>query len=158
MANIPNPNDPYRPFPADEDVRAPLRLDNELQPDPELAEGRAGNGRIAMLALGIAVLLGVVFFGLNNGTMNPADATKTATQTAPVTQGTAQKAPAPTNNIADSDSSRPAVPPGVRDVTPYNNSNNQPGTTTGAAPARPQQPQAAPTGTEADRSKNGSAK
>jgi hypothetical protein len=31
--------------------------------------------------------------------------------------------------------SKPPVAPGVRDVTPYN---NQPGTTTGAAPAQPQ--------------------
>ncbi len=145
MANPLNPNDPYRPLP-DDDVRTPARLDSELQPDPELAEGPANGGRVAIFALGIAVLLGVVFYGLNNGNMNPADSSKTATQSAPVTQDTAQKAPAPTNNIADSNT-KPPVAPGVRDVTP-GNTNSQPGMTTGAAPARPQQPQFAPTGTE----------
>ena len=153
MANQLDPNDPYRPLP-DDDIRNPARLNNELRPDPELAEGPANGGRVAMFALGIAVLLGVVFYGLNNGNMNPADVSKTATQSPPVTQDTAQKAPAPTNNIADSNT-KPPVAPGVRDVTPGNSANTAPGVTTGAAPARPQPPQSAPTGTEADRAKGG---
>jgi hypothetical protein len=40
----------------------------------------------------------------------------------------------------------------MRDVTPRPNS--QPGMTTGAAPSRPTPPQAAPKGTEIDRSAN----
>jgi hypothetical protein len=154
MANIPNPNDPYRPNPVDDDMRNPTRLDNELQADPELAEGPASGSRIAVFALGIAVLLGAVFYGLNNTAMTPADSTKTASQSAPVTQDSAPKAPAPTNNIADSNS-KPPVAPGVRDVTP--SSNNQPGVTTGAAP-RSQGTQSAPTGTEVDSSKGGAPK
>ena len=153
MANIPNPNDPYRPNPAD-DIRNPARLDNELQADPELAEGPASGSRMAIYALGIVVLLGAVFYGLNNTSMNPGDATKTASQSAPATQDNTPKAPAPTNNVADS-YSKPPVAPGVRDVTP---TNNQPGVTTGAAPARPQTPQSAPTGTEIDSSKGGAPK
>jgi hypothetical protein len=152
MANIPNPNDPYRPNPVDDDIRNPTRLDSELQADPELTEGPASGGRMAVYALGIVVVLGAVFYGLNNSSMNPGD-TKTASQ-APTTQDSAPKAPAPTNNIADSNS-KPPVAPGVRDVTP---SNTQLGVTTGAARARPQAPQSVPTGTEVDSSKGGAPK
>jgi hypothetical protein len=151
MANPLNPNDPYQgvpynPMPAD-DMRRPPVLDSDLQIDPELAEGRAGGGRVAIYALGAAIVLGAVFYGLNNTSINPGTGTAT-TQTAPATRDTAQSKPGPTNNIADSGSSKPAVPPGIRDVTP----NNQSGVTTGAAPTRQQSPASAPTGTEVDRS------
>lgn len=149
MANIPNPNDPYRSNPAEDDLRAPQRFDNELRPEPELARPASGS-RVAIYALGAAVLLGIVFYGLNQNST-----TSTATSTAPVTQDRAQTAPAPTNNIADSNGNKPAVPPGVRDVTPRKN--DAPGVTTGSAPARPQAPQSAPTDTEVDRSKGGAA-
>ncbi|WP_441242369.1 hypothetical protein [Tardiphaga sp. 768_D3_N2_1] len=153
MANIPNPNDPYRPNPAD-DIRNPVRFDNELQADPELAEGPASGSRVAIYALGVIVLLGAVFYGLNSTSTNPGDTTKSASQSTPATQSSTPKAPAPTNNIADS-YSKPPVAPGVRDVTP---SNNRSDVTTGAAPARPQAPQSAPTGTEIDSSKGGAPK
>jgi hypothetical protein len=125
MANQPDPDDPYRapndpyrsPLTGD-NVRRPARLDNELQPDPELAEGAASGGRIAMFAVAIAVILGAVFYGLNNSSVHQAG-------TSPTAQNTAQDSP-------------PAAPPGMRDVTPR--SNTQPGTTTGAAPAKPQAP------------------
>lgn len=153
MANTPNPNDLYRPNPAD-DIRNPVRLDNELQADPELAEGPASGSRVAIYALGVIVLLGAVFYGLNSTSMNPGDATKSAFQSTPATQSSTPKAPAPTNNVADS-YSKPPVAPGVRDVTPTNNRSD---VTTGAAPARPQAPQSAPTGTEIDGSKGGAKK
>ena len=58
MANEPNPNDPYRspddPYRtecADDELRRAQRLDNELQIDPELAEGPASGGKIAMFAV-----------------------------------------------------------------------------------------------------------
>ena len=117
-----HPDDPYRASLTDDEVRRQARLnnlDNELQPDPELAEGPASGGKIAMFAIAIAVVLGAVFYGLNNTTINQAGTT-------PPTQ-TAQTQPA-----------NPAAPPGMRDVTPRNNA--QPGTTTGAAPARPANP------------------
>jgi hypothetical protein len=134
MALERNPNDPYRsaddPYRsnlADDDIRRQARLDSELQADPELAEGPASSGRVAMFAIAIAVVLGAVFYGLNNSTINQAG-------TSPTTS-TAQNTP----------SSPPAAPPGMRDVTPRVNS--EPGMTTGAAPARPQTPPAsAPTG------------
>lgn len=141
MANEHNPNDPYRspddPYRAerDDELRRAQRLDNELQMDPELAEGPANSGKIAMFAVAVAVILGAVFYGLNNSTINQAG-------TAP-TSSTAQNTPA----------SPPAAPPGMRDVTPR--TNTAPGVTTGAAPARPQTPpSSAPTGTDLNRSGN----
>jgi hypothetical protein len=137
MAYQRNPNDPYRPNVdlADEELQR-MRTDNELQADPELSEGPASGGKVAMFAVAIAVVLGAVFYGLNNSSMNPAGTGSTAT--APATQNTAQ-------------TTTPAPPPAMRDVTPR--SNTEPGMTTGAAPARPQQPAAnAPTGQEIDRS------
>jgi hypothetical protein len=131
MAYERNPNDPYRPNIdlADEELQR-MRLDKELQADPELAEGPASGGKIAMFAVAIAVVLGAVFYGLNNSSMNPAGTGQTTAQT--------QTAPL-------------AAPSGMRDVTPRNNT--EPGMTTGAAPARPSQPaSSAPTGQEIDRS------
>lgn len=153
MANFSSPNDPYRPDAGTDNPDTP-RLDRELQADPELTEGRSSGGRMMAYGAAIIVLLGVVFYGLNSGSMNPSEATKTATQSTPATQDTAPKAPAPTNNIADSNT-KPPVAPGVRDVTP---TKDNPGVTTGSAPARSQGPQSGPTGTEVDSSKGGAAK
>jgi hypothetical protein len=117
------PNDPYNL--SDDEMRHRARLnslDNELQPDPELAEGPASGAKVAMFAIAIAVVLGAVFYGLNNSSINQAGTT-------PASQ-TAQTQPA----------NPPAAPPGMRDVTPR--ANNQPGMTTGAAPARPATPPA----------------
>jgi len=132
MAYQRNPNDPYRPEFADDEIRRTERMDRELQADPELSEGPASGGKVAMFAIAIALVLGAVFYGLNNTSMNPAGTGTTAT--APASQSTAQNNPA------------------VRDVTPR--SNTEPGMTTGAAPAQPQQPpKNAPTGTEVDPNK-----
>jgi hypothetical protein len=141
MANERNPNDPYRspddPYRAEreDELRRAQRLDNEVQIDPELAEGPANGGKIAMFAVAVALILGAVFYGLNNSTINQAG-------TSPPSS-TAQNTPA----------SPPAAPPGMRDVTPR--TNTAPGVTTGAAPARPQTPpSSAPTGTDLNRSGN----
>jgi hypothetical protein len=127
MAYQPTPNDPYQTKPTDDEIRDAASRDRELQPDPELAEGPASGSRIALFAVAIAVVLGAVFYGLNSTSIN-SNGTNTA-QTPPANQSTAQTSP-------------PAVPPGVRDVTPRNNA--APGVTTGAAPAQPQQPAGAP--------------
>ena len=140
MAYERNPNDPYRsaddPYRSkltDDDIRRQARLDNELQVDPELAEGPASGGKVAMFAIAIAVVLGAVFYGLNNSSMYQAATSSTA-------QNTAQSSP-------------PAAPPGMRDVTPRANTDQ--GMTTGAAPARPQTPpSSAPTGQDMNRSAN----
>jgi hypothetical protein len=129
-----SPSEPYRPTLAGDDLRDPARIDNELQPDPELAEGPAGGGRIAMFAVAIALVLGAVFYGLNSSSVQQA--------------GTAPVAATAQNNTQP-----PAAPPGMRDVTP--GANTQPGMTTGAAPARPQTPpSSAPTGQDANRAGN----
>jgi hypothetical protein len=138
MADQRIPNDPDRDPGYEADPRSAAQLDNDLQPDLELSEGRASGGRIALFAVGIAVILGAVFYGLNNSNVEQA-------RTVPPAQ-TAQEQSGP-----------PPTPPGMRDVTPHAG-NNQPGVTTGSASTnRPTPPAAGPTGSELDRSANPSA-
>ena len=125
-----NPNDPYdrdhlrNPIRSNiDDTRSPAQIDDDLQVDPELAEGPASSSRIALFAVGIAVVLGLVFYGLNNTSTNQQNV---ATTPAPTAQNSASTSP-------------PAAPPGMRDVTPRS-PNTGPGTTTGSAPANPQAP------------------
>ena len=59
-------NDPYRPNLADDEYRNAARRDAQLQVDPELGEGPASSGKVAMFAVAIALVLGAVFYGLNN--------------------------------------------------------------------------------------------
>ncbi|MDA9403761.1 hypothetical protein [Bradyrhizobium sp. CCBAU 45389] len=118
MADDRFPNDPYRPNLADDEYLRAARRDADLQADPELGEGPASSGKIALFAVAVALVLGAVFYGLNN--------TSTTNQAgnAPTSQTAQQTQPA-----------NPAAPPGMRDVTPRNNT--EPGTTTGAAPTKP---------------------
>jgi hypothetical protein len=127
MANQRLPNDPYDPYRSglSDEVGRPSRFDSEMQADPELGEGPASSGKIALFALGIALVLGAVFYGLNNTSVHEAQT-------------------APPKSIAQSQPAAPQAPPGMRDVTPKPNS--QPGTTTGAAPSNPSSPQSAPQG------------
>ena len=142
MTNERIPEDPYRSTFARDELRNPAALDNELQPDPELAEGPASGSRVAMFAVGVAVVLGAVFYGLNNSSVEKAGTSPTAQNASPATpapppQNTAQTAPT-------------APPPGMRDVTPR--ANTDAGVTTGAAPTRPATPpSAAPTGQDANK-------
>ena len=122
------PDDPYRASLTDDEIRRQARLnrlDNELQPDPELAEGPASSAKVAMFAIAIALVLGAVFYGLNNTTINQAGTT-------------------PPSQTAQTQPANPAAPPGMRDVTPR--ANTEPGTTTGAATNRPTPP--APSSTD----------
>jgi len=127
MAYQPNPNDPYRTGGlTDDEIRRQARLnslDNEIQPDPELAEGPASGAKVAMFAIAIAVVLGAVFYGLNNSSIREAGTTP------------------PAQTAQTQSANPPAAPPGMRDVTPRSNSDS--GMTTGAAPARPAAPPAA---------------
>ena len=52
-----NPNDPYAAAASNEEThhRRSEQLDNELQADPELAEGPASGGRIALFAIALVV-------------------------------------------------------------------------------------------------------
>jgi hypothetical protein len=133
MAYERNPNDPYRANLTDDDASRQARRDSELQAEPELAEGPASGGKVAMFAIAIAVVLGAVFYGLNNSSINQPG-------TSPTAQNTTQLSP-------------PAAPPGMRDVTPRANTDQ--GMTTGAAPARPQTPPpSAPSSSDMSRSGN----
>ena len=162
MANERIPKDPYRSTPSDlynqldgsrpifagDELRSPTRfktdparLDDELQPDPELAEGPATGGRIAMFVVAIALVLGAVFYGLNNTSINQASTAPTVA----LRQAT--------STARRTNTQPPAAPPGMRDVTPR--ANSEAGVTTRAAPARPQNPpQSAPTGQDVNRSGN----
>jgi hypothetical protein len=126
MANERNPNDLHRSNLSDDDFGRAARDDTELQPDPELEEGPASRAKVALFAAAVALVLGALFYGLNNSSINQAGTT-------PPAQTAQQAQPA-----------SPAAPPGMRDVTPRGNTDQ--GMTTGAAPARPQMPPAtAPT-------------
>lgn len=122
MAYQPNPNDPYRAGLSDEEIRrqAPLnRLDNEMPADPETGQRPASGAKVAMFAVAIALVMGALFYGLNNSSVNQA--------------GTA-----PPNQTAQTSPASPAAPPGMRDVTPRTGTDS--GVTTGAAPSRPAAP------------------
>lgn len=107
------PTDPYRSNLNEDDFARSSFRDPELQPDPALQEGRSiGSGMIAIFAIAIAVVLGVVFYGLNNSNINQAS-------TAPPAH-TAQ--------------TNPAAAPGA----PNARNNAQPGVTTGSATNQPQ--------------------
>jgi hypothetical protein len=110
MADRFPPDDPDRMRAEDADPRGARELDNRLQVDPELEEGRVNGGRMAAYAVGVLIVLAAVFFGMNR-------ATKETAGTAPPTQ-TTQSQPA-----------GPAAAP--RPNTP-------PGTTTGTANRPPQ--------------------
>ena len=117
MADDRFPNDPYRPNLADDEYSRAARRDANLQADPELGEGPASSGKIALFAVAVALVLGAVFYGLNNSST------------------TNQASNTPASQTAQTQPTNPAAPPGVRDVTPR--SNTEPGVTTGAAPSRP---------------------
>ena len=125
MPNEQLPNDPYRPGLSDDDYSRRSSFNDQMRFDPELAGPPAGGVKIAVVAIALALFLGVVFYGLSNSNKNEAGITP-PTQTAQEQPGGLSKAP-----------------PGMRDVTPRR-SNTDPGMTTGAAPIRPATP-AAPT-------------
>jgi hypothetical protein len=108
MANERFPDDPYRSNLSDDDFRRQARLDNELQPDPELAEGPASGAKVAMFAVAIAVVLGAIFYGLNNTTINQAGTSSTAQNTVTPRANTDQGM---TTGTAPTRMNRPANPP-----------------------------------------------
>ena len=136
MPNERIPNDPYYdPYRSGlSDGEPQQRFNEDLQIDPQLQEGRASTGKVVLFAVAFALILGAVFYSLNNTSVKEA-------QTAP-----------PTHTAQTQNNGQPAAPPGMRDVTPKAN-NTQPGVTTGSATNRPTPPQSSPQGTEVDRNK-----
>ena len=69
------PTDPYRAPMSDEEIRRQARLQQpgqRIQPDPELEEGPASGAKVAMFAIAIAVVMGALFYGLNNTSVQQA--------------------------------------------------------------------------------------
>ena len=117
------PNDPYdlsRSNFRDDPLDA--RFEREAQVDPELSEGPASNGKVALVALGIAIVLGVVFYGLNNSSVHEASTAPPAqtAQTQPqnpnkqpgMTTGAATNRPAPPQASPKGTQSNPSTNPG----------------------------------------------
>jgi hypothetical protein len=116
-----SPEDPHLSNLSDDDIRRSARFDNDPQRDSEPTERPAGEAKVAMFAIAVAVVLGAAFYGLNNTSIHQAATSSTAQNTA--------------------ETSAPAAPPGMRDVTPRRTNTDQ-GVTTGAAAVRPQTPPA----------------
>ncbi len=127
MAIERNPTNPYRADPTNDELmrRRANQFDEELQVDPELAEGPASSGRIALFAIALVAILGVVFYGLNSSGTLP-DATPTA-QTTPASPSAGSTAQAPRPSTSQTTGS--SMPPAAN--APQNN--NAPA---GAAPSR----------------------
>lgn len=126
MAINRRPNTPYDPeylhnpppqdLAASETPHAPVDLSDGVQGDPPLIEEPVNNTRIALITVAIAIVLGIVFYALNNSTLH---------------QQASLPAPATGQNSAST--SPPTAPSGMRTVLPR--ANDAPGTTTGSAPA-----------------------
>lgn len=123
MAIERNPNDPYSAAPTNDELirRRADQFDEELQADPELAEGPASGGRIALFAIALVAVLGVVFYGLNSSSTSP-DATTPASPSG----GTAQAPRAPAGQTTGSAMrpADPAAPPAANNPAPAAPQNN----------------------------------
>jgi hypothetical protein len=103
------PNDPIQAGMTDGEYPRAQRFDTELQADPELAEGPSSTGKFAAYALGVAILLGAVFYGLNHSS------TTDQAGNPPATQSAQTRPAAPANNNASgvttgAATNRPAPP------------------------------------------------
>lgn len=129
MAVERNPNDPYSAASTNDELlrRRAEQFDNEHQADPELAEGPASGGRIALFAIALVAILGVVFYGLNTSSTSP-DATPTAqtTPASPPAGSTAQAPRAPAGQTTGSAMrpAQPASPPVINNPAPTAPQNN----------------------------------
>jgi hypothetical protein len=134
-----SPDDPYRRRTDDAEMRRASERDNRLQIDPELSEGRVSGGKLAAYAIGIAILLAALFYGMtrtgmeNAGTSPPTQTSQTqpATpgasprpNTAPgTTTGSANRPPK--SETAGSDSDRAAKPADNNGAPPPAHDNDQ---------------------------------
>ncbi|HEX7883190.1 MAG TPA: hypothetical protein VF499_10680 [Afipia sp.] len=118
MAIERNPNDPYSAAPTNDESlrRRAEQFDNELQADPELAEGPASGGRIAMFAIALVAILGVVFYGLNTSSTSP-DATPTAQTTPASPSASTAQVPRPPAGQTTGSAMRP-TPPAANNPAP----------------------------------------
>jgi hypothetical protein len=119
------PNDPYIAGTDGMPPRTPQQLDADLQPDAEMVEGRASTGRVAAFAVGIAILLAAVFYGLNNSSTGNNQASNPpptqSAQTQPANPD--NKAPGVTTGAA---TNRPTAPKNTPTGTEIDQSAPQP--------------------------------
>ena len=66
MANERFPEDPFRSGLSDDDFNRTSRYDRDLPPVDRDFDGGPSGGKVALFAVGIALILGAVFYGLNN--------------------------------------------------------------------------------------------
>ena len=86
MANERIPNDPYDPYRSglsDDNFGRQQRFDNDMQVDPQLQGSPASSSKIALFAIGITIILGAVFYGLNNTSVKEAQPSPPAKTAAP---------------------------------------------------------------------------
>jgi hypothetical protein len=106
MARIPNePYEPYRSAMGNDDLDRETQLEREAQFDPALTEGPS-SGKVALFAFAIALLLGAIFYGLNNTSVHEAS-TNPPAQTAQTNPANPNGQPGMTTGAAPN---RPTMP------------------------------------------------
>jgi hypothetical protein len=123
MSNERIPNDPYRSGLSDDNFGRPQRFENELQVDPELQEGPASSSKFAIFAIAIAVILGAVFYGLNNTSVHEAQTPPPAqtAQTQPKANPAPNTQPGTTTGSATNRPTPPQAAPQGNEVDRSNN-------------------------------------
>ncbi|MEW6769367.1 MAG: hypothetical protein AB1342_15185 [Pseudomonadota bacterium] len=119
-----NQNDPYE---SDAEIRrrGQRRFDEDMQADPELAEGAASAGRMGLFAIAILVILGAVFYGLNNPSIAPTStAQTTGSATSTQTSPPPASSPPATGQSGNNGSASPSMTPAP---SPSNGGTTQPG-------------------------------
>ncbi|MBN9601547.1 MAG: hypothetical protein J0G33_01305 [Afipia felis] len=111
-----DPNDLAR---SQEEWRRRQTLDNDLQADPELAEGPAGGGRMALFAIAVLAILGVVLYGLNS--TSPTDTASNPPAQTTASGSTAPGKMSPNTNPGQTTGSAPAPSPQMSPPPPAAN-------------------------------------
>ena len=111
-------------IPDDDFYRSSSHYDRDLPPLDREFDNAPSSGKVALFAVAIALVLGAVFYGLNNTSTHQA------------------QTPPPAQTAQGNNQVLPQAPPGMRDVTPR--ANTAPGQTTGAAPSQTTPPSTAP--------------
>jgi hypothetical protein len=106
MAQIPDdPYDPHSSTMGNDDLDRQRRLEREALFDPEPADGPSG-GKVALFAFAIALLLGAIFYGLNNTSVHEAS-TNPPAQTAQTNPANPNSQPGMTTGAATNHSTPP---------------------------------------------------
>ncbi len=127
-----NQSDPFGSEPSNDELlrRRAAQLDSELQSDPEPVEGPATGGRIALFAVAIIAIIGVVFYGLNNPSITPQPESTAQTTTAPAANTAQASAPAPAQTTGSATSTQTPPPPASTPPVSTQSGDNANGNTT----------------------------